>query len=367
MPRLGVVAAPVLAMGLAIAARTVVGQSTASAQAGVGTVRFAGGATTSLFSFSPEFSLAGPTHQLALGATVAAVPHSSGYGQLRLSTWLATGPLAGHWSLASEVGLSGTTPGGGRASGTGWIVGEALYIAQRWGAAIGAGPTSGWISDVRPVTALHARARGWWSDGSSSTTITGSIEPNRFLGAWFTDVDGAISRRQGRFTAQLTAAGRISAVYVSRASALLSVDVRLSPDWSFNVVAGNVLPDPYQGFPATGVLLAGVRYQLPLSRSTRGQVARGNGFVVTRSADGVVLEFEEHRAQNVAIAGDWNSWLQEPLNVTRPGHWEAHLPLPPGVYHFTLLVDGSAWTIPSGVPNVPDGLGGRVAVLVVNP
>jgi hypothetical protein len=42
-----------------------------------------------------------------------------------------------------------------------------------------------------------------------------------------------------------------------------------------------------------------------------------------------------------------------------------HLPLRPGVYHFTLLVDGSAWTIPSGVPSVPDGMGGRVAVLVV--
>ncbi len=366
MPRLGVVAAPVLAMGLAMASHAS-GQTTASGQAGVGTVRFAGGATTSLLSFSPDLSTNGPNHQVSLGATVAAVPHSTGYGQLHFSTWVTTARVAGHWQLASDIELAGTTLGGGRASGSGSIIGEALYVTQRWGVAMGAGPTSGWITNVLPVTSLHARLRGWWSDGPSSTALTGSIEPNRFLGAWFTDVTGTLVRHQGRFSAQVTAAGRISTTYVSRAAGLVSLELRLTPAWSFNVVGGNVLPDPYQGFPATGVLLAGVRVQLPISRSATRYVARGNGFVVTRSADGVTLEYERRSARSISIAGDWNSWLPTPLNSTRPDRWRVNLPLPPGVYHFTLLVDGSAWTIPPGVPSVPDGLGGRVAVLVVTP
>ncbi len=365
MPRLGVAAAPVLAMGLAMAARASA-QSTASAQAGVGTVRFAGGATTSLFSFSPDLTVAGPNHQATLGATVASVPHSTGYGQMHFATWLTTTPIVGLWHVAGDVELSGTTLGGGRASGAGSVTGEALYVAPRWGAAIGAGSASGWITDSRPVTALHARLRGWWSDGLSATTVTGSIEPNRFLGAWFTDVSGAVMRRQGRFSAQITAAGRISSTYVSRAAALASVELRLTPSWSINVVGGNVLPDPYQGFPATGILLAGVRFQLPLHRSSR-QVVGIRGFSVTRSAAGVSLEFERHGVKSVSIAGDWNGWVPTPLSATRSNRWKTDLALSPGVYHFTLLVDGVAWTIPSGVPSVPDGLGGRVAVLVVNP
>lgn len=364
MPRPGVVAAPVLAMGLVVTPHAS-GQSTASAQAGVGTVRFAGGATTSLLSLSPDFSVTGPNRQMSVGATVAAVPHSTGYGELHLTTWVAAA-VAGRWQLASDVAVAGATLGGGRASGTGSITGEALYLARRWGVAIGGGPTSGWITEVRPVTALHARLRGWWSDGAGGTSLAARVEPQRFLGAWFADVSGEISRRQGRFSAQVAAAGRISSTYVSRAAGLVSVDLQLTSAWTFNLVGGNVLPDPYQGFPATGVLLAGVRFQLPPSRSTT-QVVRGSGFAVTRTADGVMLEYERRGAQNVSVLGDWNSWLPAPLNSPRPDRWRMRLSLPPGVYHFMLLVDGNSWTIPPGAPSVSDGLGGRVAVLVVTP
>jgi len=368
MPRLGLVAVPVLALGLALAAGAS-GQSTVSAQAGLGTVRFAGGSTSGVLSLSPDFSYAGQDLQLSLGATVASVPHSSGYGQLRFGAWGTTKPISGLWRLAADAELTGTTVGGGHTSGSGSITAEAAYVAPRWGAALGAGPTSGsdTLTVSRPVTALHARVRGWWSDAASTTTLSGSVEPNRFLGAWYTDVTGAFLRRWNRWTVQATATGRISAAYVSRASGLLSIDYRLSPSWRINVLGGNVLPDPYQGFLATGVLFVGARLQLPLHGASRTTVSRGNGFTITRGADGVTLELERHGVQSVAIAGDWNSWLATPLDGTRPDRWVVRLPLRPGVYHFTLLVDGSAWTIPSGVPSVPDGMGGRVAVLVVTP
>ena len=185
MPRLGVVAVPVLALGLAMATRASC-QSTASAQAGVGTVRFAGGSTTSVFSVSPDYTSVGRNLQLSLGATLAAVPDSGGgggYGQLRLGTWVSGKPIGGLWRLAADAELIGTSVGGGRASASGSITGEALYVAPRWGGGFGIGPTSGLIAHSLPVTALHARLRGWWSDPTSTTTLTGSVEPNRFLGA----------------------------------------------------------------------------------------------------------------------------------------------------------------------------------------
>ena len=366
MPRPDVVAVPVLALGLALAAR-VSGQTTVSAQAGLGTVRFAGGSTSGVLSLSPDFTYAAPSLQLSLGATLAAVPHSNGYGQIRLGSWVAAKRISSTWRLAADAELTGTALGGGVGSGSGSITGEAEYAPSNWGGAIGVGPTSGWITSSLPVTALHTRIRGWWGDLSHTTSLTGSIEPNRLLGAWFTDLTGSWIRRQGRWTTQLTAMGRVSSAYVSRAAALFSVDYRLTSAWSVNVLGGNVLPDPYQGFPATAVLFAGARIQLPLRHGSATAVVRGNGFAVSRGPDGVTLQFDRRGAQSVAVAGDWNSWLSTPLEPSRPDRWVVHLPLPPGVYHFTLLVDGRAWTIPSGVPSVPDGMGGRVAVLVVTP
>jgi hypothetical protein len=370
MPRLGVAAAPVLAMGLAMASKASA-QVTASAQAGLGTVRFPGGATTSVFSFSPDLTVIGPGHQLSFGGTVASVPDTSGYSQLHFAAWLTTTPVASRWHLATDIELSETQLGHGLGSAAASITGEALYVEPRWGAALGGGPSAGWITDVssnaKPVTALHTRLRGWWSDAPSATTFTGSVEPTRILGAWFTDVSFSIMRRRGRFSAQITAAGRISSTYVSRAAALASVELRLTPSWSLNLVGGNVFRDPYQGFPAAGIVLAGIRFQLPLHRSGARQVVGARGFSVTRSAAGVSLEFERHGVKSVSIVGDWNGWVPTPLSATRPDRWKADLALSPGVYHFTLLVDGIAWTIPAGVPSVPDGLGGRVAVLVVNP
>jgi hypothetical protein len=67
----------------------------------------------------------------------------------------------------------------------------------------------------------------------------------------------------------------------------------------------------------------------------------------------------------VSIAGDWNAWTAAPLAHVGSDVWEVVLPLSPGFYHFALFIDGVAWTIPHGVPSVPDGMGGRVAVLSV--
>jgi hypothetical protein len=53
----------------------------------------------------------------------------------------------------------------------------------------------------------------------------------------------------------------------------------------------------------------------------------------------------------------------------RPGGdtWEGALGLAPGTYRFNVVVDGASWTVPAGIATVPDGLGGIVGLLVIQP
>jgi hypothetical protein len=41
------------------------------------------------------------------------------------------------------------------------------------------------------------------------------------------------------------------------------------------------------------------------------------------------------------------------------------LPLGPGAYRFSLILDGEHWVVPEGVPMLPDDFGGEVGLLLV--
>jgi hypothetical protein len=94
-------------------------------------------------------------------------------------------------------------------------------------------------------------------------------------------------------------------------------------------------------------------------------VQRAGPLTITRRAGGLVLRLRRPGVHTVSIAGDWNGWTRVPLAQVGPDTWEVILPLSNGIYYFTLFVDGVAWAIPEGMPSIPDGLGGRVAVLTV--
>ena len=68
----------------------------------------------------------------------------------------------------------------------------------------------------------------------------------------------------------------------------------------------------------------------------------------------------------VSIAGDFNNW--QPVPMLREGaEWIVRLALMPGVYHYTFRsADGEWFVPPSAAGRRDDGLGGYVAVLVVN-
>jgi hypothetical protein len=91
----------------------------------------------------------------------------------------------------------------------------------------------------------------------------------------------------------------------------------------------------------------------PVSRSQTGTVA-------------VRLPAADASAGAVSIAGDFNSW--QPTPMQREGdEWVVLLTLAPGVYHYAFRSATGEWFVPSSASGRrDDGMGGYVAVLVVN-
>lgn len=341
-------------------------QTDASLGLGLGTVRFPGGASVGALWLGPALGLRGPGRDLILGGTLAALPSGDGYAEEgHLAAHAETPPLAGRWRLMMEAQLSGATSGPGTASGAAQLTAEGLLAMPQWGVGLATGPVSGWIVQKEPVTAWRARLRGWWQESPGRLEFFGSAEPTRFRSAWFTDLSGGLAFRSRRLEARVSGAARVSQAYVSRAAALAAAELRLSSAVSLEAVGGNVLPDPYQGFPTSGFLTIGARIHLG-SRTTRPMtLVRSGSFSARRRGGEVVIRLRRRDAQLVAVAGDWNGWTPTPLTRVGSDSWESSLPLTPGPHRFVLLIDGVPWQVPQGVPSVPDGMGGRVAVLNV--
>jgi hypothetical protein len=343
-----------------------VAQSDASLGLGLGTIRFPGGSTLGVISLVPSVQVIGPNLAMDLGGTLASLPSGNGYAQGRLSTWVSSAPLVGRWRVALEGRLSGATSGAATASGAGQLSVEGLWAAPRWGLAFAAGPAAGWIAnDSNDVTAWRGRVRGWWQSLSGRLQLTGIAEPTRFLNAWFTDAGASVVARSRRFEAGIGASARVSRRYGSKAAALASIELRVSPRVTLEGAAGNVLPDPYQALPASGFVMVGVRLHFSPRASRPDVVVRSRTFSAFRRGDGVLVRIRLRDAQLVTIAGDWNGWTPAPLERTDGDVWESAFPLTPGLHQFVVFVDGAAWQIPEGVPSVPDGMGGRIAVLTV--
>jgi len=90
---------------------------------------------------------------------------------------------------------------------------------------------------------------------------------------------------------------------------------------------------------------------------------------VTRTQAGTVvvrMRVSDAPAGAVSIAGDFNKWQAAPMQ--RDGaEWVARLPLASGVYNYAFRSAAGEWFVPASTPGrKDDGMGGHVAVLVVN-
>jgi AMP-activated protein kinase-like protein len=342
----------------------VLAQTQASLGLGVATVRYPGGAHLSLGSLAPAVQFTAPTFTVNASGVVAALPQGDWFLQGHTDGWTATAPFSDGWRLGIEAGWSGTARTGGQETSAPYAVGEVLWAAPTWGAGLGAGPSAGSIAGTPWITAFHARARAWWQQKEGRADWSASVEPTRFLGAWFTDMDAGVRWRRGTVTASVWAQARLSRAYGSKGAASAFLQILVSPDIALEVGAGGILPDPYQGFPRTRYLSAGIRFVGP-RHASRADPALGP-LLPDRRGDSIVVRFRFPGARAVAIAGDWNNWEPVPLAVARQGDdvWEGALLVPSGPHRFNLLVDGE-WVVPHGVATVTDELGGLVALLFV--
>jgi hypothetical protein len=73
----------------------------------------------------------------------------------------------------------------------------------------------------------------------------------------------------------------------------------------------------------------------------------------------VQFRLEAPEASTVRLAGSFNGWKPTyELREAAPGVWTALVPLDPGVYDYTFVVDGKRWVSDPYAPQVDDSFGG---------
>lgn len=79
----------------------------------------------------------------------------------------------------------------------------------------------------------------------------------------------------------------------------------------------------------------------------------------------VVFRIDAPQANGAAVAGDFTGWSPKPMRRDKGG-WILELVVPPGVHHFSFVLDGEHWTVPDDAPGVvDDGFGRKNATLVI--
>ncbi len=362
----------ILSLVLAAPPLRAAAQTQASLGGGVGTVRFAGGSSFSAATLSPAVQLLGSRLFAGASGSFSTLPKGAVATQGRAEFWASAPTGRGRLEVALGASLAGSdrSDGDWTLAGHGTI--EALWPADRWGIALGAGPSFGDIERTEAVTALRLRLRAWWHPGGGIVQYTASAEPQRFLGGWFTDLTGGATLDRGRVAGSVWGTARVSGEYGSKGGASAFLQMFVSPRIAVEVGAGSYLADPYQGFPRAGYVSAAVRvHTAPRALQSGPQPPPPTRpvpalpLVPQHRGDTLVVRFRMDGATSVAIAGDWTGWQPIPLRAVSEGIWEGTLDLPSGTYQFNLLVDGREWVVPGGVAVVSDGLGGLVALLAV--
>jgi hypothetical protein len=79
--------------------------------------------------------------------------------------------------------------------------------------------------------------------------------------------------------------------------------------------------------------------------------------------------FVNRSASRVALLGDFNDWdegksLMQRVGTVQEGVWEITIPLAPGRYHYTFVVDGKTWVADSLAPRTLEDDFGRPNSLI---
>jgi hypothetical protein len=273
------------------------------------------------------------------------------------SEWLSAGILAqGYGSWLEGGSLSGVATGGPvLVAATGpwvaWVAGEAGGLRRIDGGSSGlVGATVHVRRDVGEILGL---------DAAASADAAGAVRYQEFT----VGVDGRVGALSGGLTYGARSGGLGGGPWAQARAAW-----RVFPCIALEFEGGKY-PADITGFTHGLFVTAGVRVGLTRAalEPRRGRSrAAGDALRVERlDRDQVRVVFRVPGARSVALAGEWNDWTPEPLRARDDGRWDTVVRLAPGAYRFSLVVDGEQWTVPSGVPTLPDDFGGQVGLLVV--
>jgi anti-sigma factor RsiW len=97
---------------------------------------------------------------------------------------------------------------------------------------------------------------------------------------------------------------------------------------------------------------------------------KGSPFKGAPGAREVDVVFVAPAAATVSVVGDFNGWDPRRNPMTRGAEreaWRTRLVLPPGVYQYSFVVDGTVWEKDPQAKNyLADGFGGENSVIIVD-
>jgi hypothetical protein len=187
---------------------------------------------------------------------------------------------------------------------------------------------------------------------------------NGLTSGTFTRASASAGLSTGPWTFVATARGQRTP-FESEGGGGLAVVGALRPGLQVHAYGGRSLRDPRFGTPGTLSVSAGVSI-----RPVRWEKAAAPGVATigapVDSGRSVRFSIRAPDAERVELAGDFTGW--EPVPMERDGmRWEVERVLPPGVHHFSFLVDGE-WALPADAPGVvDDGWGRENASIVIEP
>lgn len=352
-------------------------QTTASVEAGITRVRYAGDPALSLFAISPFVQFEQPDGWVAAMATVSAF-EGGGWGLQTTVTGSRYLPVT--LGLRPEFAGLAEASRGEDASRAGEAAGRLRLHWLAESAGLWGGGALGWADGLTGTHTVRSVELGGWVRHQAVTVVL-SVEPE-WVGDSVRTVDSEALARLVRGPLEFAVFGGLR--HQSRPDWGTERWGGVSGAWWFgpHVAAtlgiGSYPADLAREFGAARYATLSLRvanrrpdpperadqpvYRLlpPLARPV---VA---AFGTETAADGrrrIVVRAPG--AAGVEIMGDFTDWQALPLIAAGDGRWVVDLPLGSGVHRLNVRLAGGEWGVPPGIPIVRDDFNGVVGLLTI--
>lgn len=181
----------------------------------------------------------------------------------------------------------------------------------------------------------------------------------------YTGVDGTATVAVGRVVLSAGVRRWTSPVEGEELGGHVGLGVALASGAHLQLMASRSVSDPRYGSAGDLGVSAGI--SMRLGRRSLGPPPPARVGVASGTGRAVRFLLKRPQASQVAVAGDFSGWEPRAMGRGSDGVWTLETVLPPGVYHYSFVVDGTTWLVPDhATGRVDDGFGRKNAILVVN-